>query len=150
MKLAEALALRAANQTQLAELGKRLETNARYQEGEEPAEDASVLLAEVDRIAFDLERLIVQINTRNLSVEVEPGLSMTAALAKRDTLRIRHRQRVALAESAASPVDRYSRTELRSISAVSVRELRVEIDTLAHELRELDTRLQSTNWTVDL
>lgn len=150
MKLAEALALRADLQTRLAELGKRLHQNARYQEGEEPAEDAGTLLAEVDRIAADLESLVLQINVRNLATEVEPGLSMTAALAHRDALKIRHRQRTDLAEAASTPVDRYSRTEIRSIAAVNVRALRVEIDDLARQIRELDTRIQGVNWTTEL
>jgi hypothetical protein len=150
MKLAEALALRADLQTQLLELGKRLQQNARYQEGEEPAEDADAPLAQVDRITGDLETLIVQINVRNLATEVEPGFSMTAALARRDVLKIRHRQRTQLAESASTPVDRYSRTELRSIAAVNVRALRTEIDDLARRIRELDTRIQGVNWTVEL
>lgn len=150
MKLAEALALRSALQTQLVELGQRLQQNARYQEGEDPAEDASALLLQVDRIAGELETLVVQVNVRNLATEVEPGLSMTAALARRDALKTRHRQRAQLAEAASTPVDRYSRTELRSISAVNVRALRTEIDDLAREIRELDTRIQGINWATDL
>ena len=150
MKLAEALALRADLQTRQTELGKRLRQNARYQEGEEPAEDAGALLAEVDRIAAELESLVLQINVRNLATEVEPGLSMTAALARRDALKLRHRQRTELAEAASTPVDRYSRTELRSIAAVNVRTLRTEIDDLARQIRELDTRIQGVNWTTEL
>jgi hypothetical protein len=150
MKLAEALALRSDLQTQLVELGKRLQQNARYQEGEEPAEDAAALLAQVDRITVELETLIVQVNVRNLATEVEPGVSMTAALARRDSLKMRHRQRIQLAEAASTPVDRYSRTELRSIAAVNVRALRDEIDDLARQIRELDTRIQGVNWTTEL
>lgn len=150
MKLAEALALRADLQTRQVELGKRLRQNARYQEGEEPAEDATALLAEVDRIAAELESLVLQINIRNLATEVEPGMSMTAALARRDALKLRHRQRTDLAEAASTPVDRYSRTELRSIAAVNVRALRTEIDDLARQIRELDTRIQGVNWTTEL
>jgi hypothetical protein len=150
MKLAEALALRSDLQSRQVELGKRLRQNARYQEGEEPAEDASSLLAEVDRIASELESLIVQINVRNLATEVEPGLSMTAALARRDALKLRHRQRTELADAASTPVDRYSRTELRSIAAVNVRALRQEIDELARQLRELDTRIRGVNWTTEV
>jgi hypothetical protein len=44
MKLAEALALRADLQARLAQLASRATTNARYQEGEEPAEDPNALL----------------------------------------------------------------------------------------------------------
>ncbi len=55
MKLAEALAERAAAQTRLAELQGRLEASVLVQEGDEPAEDPAALLAEADRV---LERLV--------------------------------------------------------------------------------------------
>jgi hypothetical protein len=150
MKLAEALSLRADMQTQLQHLQQRAKQNARYQEGEEPAEDANALLLEFDRVSVELEHLIVQINARNLATDVAPGLSMTAALARRDALRQQHRARVELADAAATPADRYSRTELRSIPAVNVRDLRSQADDLARKARELDSRIQEVNWTTEL
>lgn len=150
MKLAEALSLRADMQTQLQSLQQRAKQNARHQEGEEPAEDAAALLLEFDRVSNELEQLIVQINARNLATEVGPGLSMTAALAQRDALRQQHRVRTELANAAATPVDRYSRTEIRSIPAVSVRDLRSQADDLARRARELDSRIQEVNWTTEL
>lgn len=150
MKLAEALALRADLQTRLQHLTTRAQQHARFQEGEEPAEDATALLAEYDRVTIELEQLIVAINTRNLAVEVTPDLTMTAALAQRDTLRQRHRMRTELANAAATTVDRYSRTEIRTLPAVNVRNLRAEADDLARDLRELDSRIQEVNWTTEL
>ena len=49
MKLATALSERADLQKKLAELGNRLNQNAKVQEGEEPAEAPEELLAELDR-----------------------------------------------------------------------------------------------------
>lgn len=150
MKLAEALALRADLQTRLAQLASRAKTNARHQEGEAPAEDANALLAESDRVGSELADLIVRINAQNLRTEVDSGLSMTAALARRDHLRQRHHLRTELADTASKPLDRFTRTELRSIPAVDVRALRAEADDLARQLRELDTRIQEVNWTTEL
>lgn len=150
MKLAEALALRADMQAHLAQLANRARQHAQYQEGEEPTEDANALLADHERIAGDLERLIVVINTRNLAIEIAPGVTMTAALAQRDLLRQRHRLRTEVADAAAKPPDRYSRTEIRSIPAVNVRALRAEADDLARQIRELDVRIQEVNWTTEL
>jgi hypothetical protein len=50
MKLAEALALRAEAARRIEQLRSRIVDNARYQEGEEPAEDASRLLARSTRL----------------------------------------------------------------------------------------------------
>jgi hypothetical protein len=150
MKLAEALALRADLQTRLAQLASRASTNARHQEGEEPAEDPNALLAQYDRVGDELITLIVRINTQNLRTEVDPGVSMPAALAERDLLRQRHPLRTELADAASRPLDRFTRTELRSIPAVDVRALRAEADDLARQLRELDTRIQAVNWATEL
>lgn len=150
MKLAEALAERADLQTRYGQLGARAQQSARYQEGETPPEDAAALLAEMDRVAAQLEQLIVRINIQNLATEVSPGMSMTAALARRETLRRLQKSRMDLADTAATQPDRYSRTELRSFAAVDVKALRDEADAFAKEARELDTRIQGVNWTTEM
>src|SRR5579875_1608696 len=50
VKLAEALSLRASALRRIEQLRARIASSARYQEGEEPAEDAAALLAEVDGV----------------------------------------------------------------------------------------------------
>jgi hypothetical protein len=150
MLLAEALSQRADINTRLAELKQRALRNARHQEGEAPAEDPMELLAEFERLAGDLEVRVLQINVTNLATEVEPGVTMTAALARRDALRARHRMLVELADSAVQPRDRFTRTELRYESAVDVRALRQAADDVARRLRELDTRIQQVNWATEL
>jgi hypothetical protein len=150
MLLAEALSQRADITTRLAELKQRALRNARHQEGETPAEDPTELLAEFDRLTGDLEVRVLQINVTNLATEVEPGVTMTAALARRDALRARHRMLIELADSAVQPRDRFTRTELRYESAVDVRALRQAADDVARRLRELDTRIQQVNWATEL
>ena len=48
MKLAEALALRAEATRRIDQLRARIVDNARYQEGEQPAEDAASLLTQTE------------------------------------------------------------------------------------------------------
>src|SRR5690606_7278162 len=62
MRLAEALAERAEIQRRIEQLRFRITGNARYQEGEEPAEDAAALLAEADAALEELRDLIRRIN----------------------------------------------------------------------------------------
>jgi hypothetical protein len=149
-KLAEALALRADLQRRLAQVASRAVGNARHQEGEQPAEDPVALLAEHDRVAAELERLIARINEVNLATEVEPGLTMTQALARRDVLRTQHRVRTDLADAGSASHARMTRTELRFVSAVDVPGLRREADDVARRLRELDTAIQQANWTTEV
>jgi len=65
MKLAEALALRADAQKRLAQLQARATAAARYQEGEEPPEDAAALLADGRELTDEIESLIRRINRTN-------------------------------------------------------------------------------------
>ena len=51
---------------------------------------------------------------------------------------------------ASSLVNRYSKTEIVIKSTINVAQLQVEIDAMAHEIRERDTRIQELNWTTEL
>lgn len=150
MKLAEALARRAELTARFDELLRRASESARVQEGDTPAEDAAALLAESDRVADELERLIRRINATNLATEVEPGMTVTDALARRDVLRLRRRFRADLADTAVVTSERWTRSEIKMVSTVDVAGLRRDADASAAALRELDTRLQEVNWTADL
>lgn len=151
MRLAEALSLRGDTQKKIEQLRARIAANARYQEGEEPSEDAAALLAEVSEAVDRLRSLIAAINLTNGQIVLEGGQSMTVALAERDALRLRH-SILSDAASAASGqgVFRQMRSELRQISALDVPALRADVDTVAQALRELDGRIQEANWTNDL
>lgn len=155
MKLAEALAQRADAQKRLEQLKTRAVACARYQEGETPPENASDLHAEAREVVDEIERLVRQINRTNAATELEAGLTITDAIAQRDALATKHTVAVAVADSASGRQDRLGwgrqlRSELRQVTDVAVPTLRRESDQLAQEYRELDTRLQSVNWTTDL
>ncbi|MFF4161535.1 DIP1984 family protein [Streptomyces sp. NPDC001678] len=154
MKLAEALAERAEATRRVEQLRARVISNARYQEGETPAENAAQLLAEADEVLSTLQDLIRRINRTNATVTMGPDGTLTDALARRDVLRLRHSLIVAAADAAAGTGDRgygrQLRSELMVLSALPVAELRGQADVLAREIREIDMRIQRTNWEVDL
>ncbi|BDZ39430.1 DIP1984 family protein [Microbacterium suwonense] len=153
MRLAEALAARADLQRRIEQLRSRITGNARYQEGEEPAEDAAALLVEADAALDQLRDLIRRINTTNSRVDLGADGTMTDALATRDVLRMRH-SLLTDAATAASGTDqgfmRQMRSELRQFAALPVAELRARADDVARQLRELDGRIQQANWGHDL
>jgi hypothetical protein len=161
MKLAEALAARSDAMKAVEQLRARVQANARFQEGDEPTEDATAMLAELDRVFTQLEDLIRRINRTNASARLEDGSTLTDALARRDVLRMRHATWTRAA-NAVSGVDdggprmgavvafRHLRSELRTLPALAVPELRATIDELAREHRQLDVAIQRTNWQVDL
>ena len=149
MKLATALSQRAALQTKLSELSTRLYNNAKTQEGEKPAEDPEELLKQTDRILVQLEDLIARINLRN-SRTVDGGVTLTELLAKRDVLSKRLSVMRSFLDSSSEKVTRYAKTEIRIVSTVDVAKLQKQTDALSADLRALDERIQTLNWTVDL
>ncbi|MEU4016901.1 DIP1984 family protein [Microbacterium sp. NPDC028030] len=153
MRLAEALAARADLQRRIEQLRARIVANARYQEGEEPAEDAATLIGEADTALADLQHLIRRINATNARLDLGIDGTMTDALAARDVLRLRHSVLTDAAAAASGSNDQYlrqMRSELRQVSALPVAQLRVRADAVAQELRELDNRIQQANWSNDL
>ncbi len=154
LKLAEALALRADAARRVEQLRARVAGSARYQEGEEPAEDAAELLAEAGETLDELETLIRRINRTNSLTVIDEGFTLTDALARRDVLRLRHALITSAADAAAGRDQRGAvrqlRSELKMLSALPVGELRARADVLAREIREIDVRIQRANWEVDL
>lgn len=149
MKLATALSERADLQKRVADLGNRLNMNAKIQEGEKPSEDPQVLLAELDKDFARLEELIARINHTNNETRYE-DVTMTDLIAKRDCLNSRIRIMRSFLDSASAKVNRYSQTEIRILSTVPVAELQKQVDQLSKELRETDETIQGLNWTTEL
>lgn len=150
MKLAEALAERAACHTRLSQLAERAASQARVQEGEEPVEDPAALLAEHDLVSAQLAGLIARINRTNLQTKLADGSTLTDALARRDVLRLRQNAYAKAAEAGAQRSSRYSQSEIRYVAAIDVAATRTMADDLARQWRELDIRIQEANWANDL
>lgn len=149
MKLAEALSERADLQKRVAQLKVRLLDNAKTQDGERPAEDPKELLKELDGDISQLEELIRRINLTNCSVE-NGGETLTALLAKRDMQALKLSVLREFLKSASEKVERYSNKEIKVVSTVNVSIMQKNVDQLSKELRELDVRIQSINWSTDL
>ena len=150
MKLAEALILRADHQKRLEQLRQRLVRSAKIQEGEKAPEDPTQLIKELEDTASELAALIRRINLTNSASELPNGMSLTDALAQRDVLGKKQSIYRDLAQAAVVTQDRYSRSEVKFKSTVSVAEMQERADLLAREYRDLDALIQETNWKVDL
>lgn len=149
MKLAEALVQRSDMTKRLEQLKARLLRNAKVQEGDEPAEDPASILAEHDRLAADLQRIIARINRTNSRAAFECGV-LTDALAARDVLRLRQGAYRDLAAEATPTWMIGSRSEVRWRPMISVAAIQKTADALAKELRDLDSRIQEANWHTEL
>ena len=150
MKLAEALILRADCQKRIEQLRQRLVRSAKVQEGETPPEQPQALIAELDATINQLVDLIKRINKTNSQTNLEEGMTISDALAQRDTLLLKRSVYTSLVDAAAYQQERYSASEIKSFSTVNVAELQTQTDRLSRECRELDTKIQSSNWSTEL
>ena len=149
MKLAEAFQERADLNRRIQQLRTRLLDNALVQEGEQPAEDPVSLMSEYDITVVLLEEITAKINLANCKTMVD-GKSLTELIAKRDALTLRLKAYRELAQAASQLYRRATRSEIKILSAVDVKELQKRADRTAKELRLLDNTIQQTNWTAEL
>lgn len=149
MKLAEALIIRADVQKRIAQLKGRLKDSAKVQEGDTPAEDVNELTKELDALLLQLEDLIYRINVTNMQT-LHEGKSLTRLMARKDVLTTRLGVMRELVAHVTESDTRYGRNEIKYVRTVDVAALRRSTDEYSKQLRELDTLIQSLNWTVDL
>ena len=149
MKLAEALSIRKDLQKRIEQLSSRIENNVKVQEGDEPSEQPSELLKELDSCLRQLEELIIKINKTNISV-VADGVSLTEMMARRDVLMKRLEVLRTVFDKASGSENRYSRSEIKFVSTIDVKQLSKTIDKYSQQLRELDIEIQTLNFTHDL
>ncbi|MCI8648816.1 MAG: DIP1984 family protein [Anaerotruncus sp.] len=149
MKLAVALHDRADLQTRISQLRERLLNNAKVQEGDTISEEPEELLKELNQNCVELESLIRRINHTNNQTMVGEA-SLVDLLAQKDVLTLKLSILRAFLEKASARLQRYSSSELRISSTVNIAEKQKEVDHLAKQLRELDTRIQEINWTTEL
>jgi len=150
MKLAEALLLRGDLQKKLTSLRERIVRNGLVQEGNAPHEDPNALLLEAAGVIDELEALVTSINVANLSNKLPDGRTLTAAIAHRDSLVQRHAMLQAAIGATQKEPDRYSVREIKWVAAVDVAKLQKQSEDLARQIRELNAKIQETNWKIEL
>ena len=150
MKLAEALVLRADCQRKVAQLKQRLERVMKVQEGEQPAEQPDVLLAELEKTLDELVIWVKKINKTNSLSPFDQDRSLSDALAERDGLMQQRNILHDLLEAAAIKQDRFSRSEVKFYRSVDVNVLQKKTDEMSKRYRELDFKIQEKNWSTEV
>lgn len=150
MKLAEALLLRGDVQKRLASLRERISCNVLLQEGNAPHEDPNALLQEFMMVIAELEALVVKINVANLGNRLPDGRSLTAAIAFRDSLMQRHAVLQSAIGATQKEPDRYSVREIKWVAAVDVGMLQKQSEDLSRQIREINARIQESNWLIEI
>ena len=150
MKLAEALILRADLQKRMEQIRSRLYNNVLTQEGESPSEDPEVLLKEFMDLQKDLTSIIKAINRTNNNTQFNDNMTLSEALVERDAILAKRTILSNAADRASEKQDRYSRSEIKSVSTIDIKKFQKQADKFSKEFREFDTKIQALNWNIDL
>lgn len=150
MKLAEALLLRRDLNNRLFQLRNEISSSVLVQEGDTLDRSIPELFKEYDEINQQYSELVVAINRKNATASLaDSALLLMEALEQREQLRRKHALLTqALDETKAAP--RMGRNEIRLVRTIDTKALTEQLNTTAKQLRELDGKIQQTNWLVDL
>ena len=150
MKLAEALLLRRDLNNRLFQLRNEISSSVLVQEGDTLDRSITELFKEYDEINQQYSELVVAINRKNATASLaDSALLLMEALEQREQLRRKHALLTqALYETKAAP--RMGRNEIRLVRTIDTKTLTEQLNTTAKQLRELDGKIQQTNWLVDL
>ena len=150
MKLAEALSIRKDLQKRIQQLGQRIQNNVKVQEGDEPLEQPMELMKELDACLKQLEDLIWRINATNMQTKSTDGTTLTQLMARKDVLTMRANNLRSIFETASAGQDRYSRSEIKTVTVVDVKAIGKKVDKYSAQLRQLDMEIQSLNFQTEL
>ena len=150
MKLAEALLLRRDLNNRLFQLRNEISSSVLVQEGDTLDRSITELFKEYDEINQQYSELVVAINRKNAAASLaDSALLLMEALEQREQLRRKHALLTqALEETKAAP--RMGRNEIRLVRTIDTKTLTEQLNATAKQLRELDGKIQQTNWLVDL
>lgn len=149
MKLAEALHIRADLQMTIHQLEQRLESNAKVQEGDTPAENPEDLLKQLNTACDQLEQIKKKILRTNYETMLD-GKPLFDKLTEKEVLRLKIGIIRRFLKEASEKVQRYNSTDIKVLSSINVEEKQKELDHLSKQLRLLDVEIQGMNWTTDL
>lgn len=150
MKLAEALIKRSDYQIRLEEIKTRLNSNVLVQEGDIPLERPDELIKDYKKTLEEYEKIVIKINKTNNETLLEEGYTLADALTKRDVLLKERAMYQGIVQDESLRQDRYSRSEIKYVVTVDIKDMQKELDKISKKYRELDTLIQSKNWIIDL
>ena len=131
------------------QLKSRILNNVRVQEGDSPSEEPKELMKEMDACLNTLFALIFKINKTNINT-ISEGRTITEMMAERDILSMRITSLREIFNKASESQERYSRSEIKMVTIIDIKPLSKKIDDLSKQLRELDMKIQTLNFTTEL
>ena len=78
------------------------------------------------------------------------GQPLTELMAMRDVLTLRVTTLRDIFNKASESQDRYSRSEIKMVTTIDIKELGREIDQWSKQLRDLNMKIQAANFSTEL
>lgn len=150
MKLAEALLLRSDYRAKLNQLEMRILNNAKVQEDMVPEEDPNLLVKELLDLNDSLAEMIRRINLTNQYTQLNEDMTLTDAIVLRESARNKFNTLTNISSIVSERDYRLTRSEIKMNLVLSTSELQKTLDTLAKEVRMLDSLIQEKNWLTEL
>ncbi|WP_233885738.1 DIP1984 family protein [Tenacibaculum piscium] len=142
MKLAEGLLLRADLMKKIEQLQNRIRPVLIVSGDKLPQENPNKLLAQLRKAIQDLQFLVIRINKTNNQTLVAGQGTLMEALAKRDALKMLSEKLRNIRYDAQ--VNNSGDANLKT--TIDIKKLQTEMDVTARNFRELDSKIQETNW----
>lgn len=146
MKLAEGLLLRSDLIKKIEHLQNRIRPILIVSDNKLPQEDPVKLLAQLRKSIQDLESIIIRINKTNNETYIDGELLLMEALAKRDSLKMLSEKLRLIRQAAQINNAGYNNQK----ATVKIDDLQIEIDQTGRAFREIDSKIQETNWLTEL
>jgi len=150
MKLASAIEEKSDLGKKITDLSNRIIASGRVQEGDEPLEECSTLLIELDEVYTRLEELTRSITKTNQLAKFNDEYSCLADALSARNIYAKKISVLTTILNGCAPQSRFSRTEIKFVNKLDTVTLRKEIEKLTKQKRELNTAIQEFNWIVDV
>ena len=108
------------------------------------------LMKELDTCLVQLEELIWRINATNMQTKNSDGVTLTQLMARKDVLTMRVATLRNIFETASAGQDRYSRSEIKTVTVVDVKAIGKLVDDCSARMRQLDMEIQALNFQTEL
>ena len=107
-------------------------------------------MKELDACLTQLEDLIWRINATNMKTTNAQGVTLTQLMARKDVLTMRVGNLRSIFDTASAGQDRYSRSEIKTVTVVNVKAIGKKVDECSAQLRQLDMEIQALNFQTEL
>ena len=102
------------------------------------------------RLPYSARRPHLAHQRHNMQTTNADGVTLTQLMARKDVLTMRVGNLRSIFETASAGQDRYSRSEIKTVTVVDVKAIGKKVDECSAQLRQLDMEIQALNFQTEL